>query len=176
MSSSWRKKLAFLSVSATLSLVGAELGLRWLLTQESELAATLRDPDRYADPLTDDDYWLLKHRWDPTYQTLRKTHPRLGWTKFADERQLHDDAAQVGDRRPVLLYGDSFAACTRGTRCFQDFLNEDPAFSAEHYLLNYGVGGFGVGSPEGAGGPTCPLTGADRVRTHTDRTPAIIYR
>jgi hypothetical protein len=44
-----------------------------------------------------------------------------------------------------LLYGDSFAGCltTKG-ECFQGILNADDEFAARCYLLNYGVGNYGV--------------------------------
>ncbi|MCH8038383.1 MAG: hypothetical protein IIC53_14850 [Proteobacteria bacterium] len=45
----------------------------------------------------------------------------------------------------MILYGDSFAATTKQARSFEDILNEDPEFAKEHYLLNYGVSGYGVG-------------------------------
>ncbi len=45
----------------------------------------------------------------------------------------------------MLLYGDSFAACsTDKNECFQGLLNSDPLFSQKYFLLNYGVGGYGV--------------------------------
>jgi hypothetical protein len=45
----------------------------------------------------------------------------------------------------VLLYGDSFAACAVDYKeCFHGILNSDSGFSKNHFLLNYGVGGYGV--------------------------------
>jgi hypothetical protein len=44
-----------------------------------------------------------------------------------------------------LLYGDSFAACaTIKEECFQGILNADSEFAKRGYLVNYGVGGYGV--------------------------------
>ncbi len=57
---------------------------------------------------------------------------------------MHNDSNSIGNKRPVLLYGNSFAMCVYQAKCFQEILNEDKDFARGHYLLNYGVGGYGV--------------------------------
>jgi hypothetical protein len=42
------------------------------------------------------------------------------------------------------LYGDSFSACVDEVECFEDILNADTSFAKANYLLNYGIGGYGV--------------------------------
>jgi hypothetical protein len=70
----------------------------------------------------------------------------LGWIGYFDgDTYLHNDFKHLGRRRPVLLYGDSFAMCVDSVQCFEDILNADSSFTADNYLLNYGVGGYGVG-------------------------------
>lgn len=61
-----------------------------------------------------------------------------------DEDLRHQDAGNIGRRRPVLLFGDSFAAGVGDAESFQNILNHDEAFSRDYYLLNYGVSGYGV--------------------------------
>jgi hypothetical protein len=63
---------------------------------------------------------------------------------FSRETYLHDKAHEIGNRRPVLLYGDSFAETSSSALSFQEILNGNEGFSKNHYLLNYGVGGYGV--------------------------------
>ena len=56
----------------------------------------------------------------------------------------HPDEASLRDRRPVLLFGDSYAQCaTPAEQCFQSLL-EQSELAHEFALLNYGVGGYGL--------------------------------
>ena len=50
---------------------------------------------------------------------------------------------QIRDRRPFLLFGDSFSACVDDVLCFEDLL-ENTQFNSEYVILNYGVGGYGL--------------------------------
>jgi hypothetical protein len=52
----------------------------------------------------------------------------------------------VGGKQPVLLYGDSFAQCASAAskECFHQILNGNEKFAKKYYLLNYGVGGYGI--------------------------------
>ncbi len=123
----------------------AEIGLREVLFGDGKFLAGLREPGRYADYFSDDDYWKLQHRFDRIELPTREAHPVLGWVgRFSGETYLHDQAGQLLGRRPVLLYGDSFAACVAAEDCFDEILNQDAEFSADHFLLNYGVGGYGT--------------------------------
>lgn len=87
----------------------------------------------------------MHYLFDGPYKPPKQSHPDLGWIgDFSRDSYIHNQIEHIGDRRPVLLYGDSFANCVGDVLCFQDLLNSDQAFSKEHYLLNYGVGGYGV--------------------------------
>jgi len=121
----------------------AELALRTLLFNDFALSSSLRDPRYFADN-SSDDYWKLRHRWG--HRSPWRTHPLLGWLSNSIDPDdfSHKEAGNVGARRPVLLYGDSFAQGVRGAQPFQHFLNRDEAFGETHYLLNYGVGGYGL--------------------------------
>jgi hypothetical protein len=74
------------------------------------------------------------------------THPFIGWPpqRFTDTFEYRAPVALAG-RRPVLLYGDSFASCSESLpTCFEHFLDEDARFSGQCYLFNYAVGDHGV--------------------------------
>jgi hypothetical protein len=91
-----------------------------------------------------DDYWKLYFMFGGKYKPPETPHPLLGWVgRFDRETYTHAEYAGIADKRPVLLYGDSFASCAVD-QCFQGILNSDSGFSQNHFLLNYGVGGYGV--------------------------------
>lgn len=150
------KKINFtlLFLSLIISFIIAEIGLRihifnkLPLINNIQVIAKQRAPIIYADPDSEDDYWKLwirsKEYGNPGFRPA-KPHPVLGWIgDFSKDNFIHNKTNYVGNRRPVLIYGDSFTACIRQQRCFQDFLNNDPEFSKNNFLLNYGVSGYGV--------------------------------
>lgn len=139
-----KKTVALALVSLVLSILAAEVGFRWLLFGSGALGESQRDPGLYGDYFSEDFYWKLYRRFGGPHRAPRDPHPLLGWVgPFSRDDYLHDEAAAIGDRRPVLLYGDSYARCVPGELCFEILLNSDQAFSEGHYLLNYGVGGYG---------------------------------
>ena len=139
---------------ATSILVGVtvlicEVGFRTLLFSQVAFMERFREPNLYTDYFSDDDWWKLYYAFNkPANDTAKQPHSLLGWGwagKFSNETYLHAEAGQVGRRRPVLLYGDSFTHCLTALEdCFQGILNKDTEFSKDHYLLNYGVLGYGV--------------------------------
>jgi hypothetical protein len=132
--------LSFVAVALTGGV--AELGFRVLLFSRLSWMETLRKAELYADPRSDD-YWKLRQIFGMPWKEPRPLHPLLGWVGTFDEQFRHHNAARVGGRRPVLLYGDSFAYYHK-PKWFQDYFNQDPAVSKGCYLLNYGVGGYGL--------------------------------
>jgi hypothetical protein len=120
-----------------------EVGFRMVLFSDIPAFDYLKNAANYADRFSDDDYWKLEHLFGGRFP---QPHPVLGWIagRFSEDNYLHHEFEQIGERRPVLLYGDSFAACSPEAVCFQDILNNDVEFSKDHYLLNYGVGSYGV--------------------------------
>lgn len=135
--------LAMLSVSITLAI--SEIGFRGLLFSNIGFMDKFRDASLYASP-SSNDYWKLQHDFDSAHKPPKKPHPLLGWVPVVmnSETYAHTEFNHVEHRRPVLLYGDSFAQCvTPDGTCFQDFLNTDKEFSRSYYFLNYGVGGYG---------------------------------
>jgi hypothetical protein len=127
-----------------------EGAIRFLALSDSPIArrwgAALRSPGNFSNRWSDD-YWMLKYRFadpeariEPTFDSL------LGWRSAAIEPEgyRHADAAGLDGRRPVLLYGDSFALCvTKDEECWQGLL-ERSELGRDHALLNYGVGGYGL--------------------------------
>lgn len=144
----WRKRLVnvlLLVGSTTLALLAAEWVYRRMLFSTQPAFAKLRDANLYADSFNEADHWKLYTLFGGEYRPPEDPHPLLGWRgAFKAKSLLHDDARSVGAKRPVLLYGDSYAQCMPEVRCFQDLLNTDTLFNREHHLLNYGVGGYGV--------------------------------
>lgn len=140
-----RANLILLTVSLLIAFVIGELVFRWMLFSDSDAFQNMRRPELYAS-IQHDDYWKLYYEFGGEYKPPTHPHPLLGWVYMFDGNSyMHHEMEHVRGRRPVLLYGDSFAACVEESECFQDLLNRDSAFARENYLLNYGVGGYGVG-------------------------------
>ena len=138
--------VTLLLVSVFVLFIIAETGFRIILFGNANVFNNQRNPLLYAAPYSDDDYWRLHYRLSDKYVGGQIPVKNPKWINAFIYRNnfMHKYAPNINDRSPVLLYGDSFARCARG-RCFEDFLNTDKTFSKDHYLLNYGVGGYGVG-------------------------------
>lgn len=142
---------ALLLISISVALIVSELALRHMLFSESNVFDSLRNPSAYAiyprdknENFHNEDYWKLHHLWGGGI-SVEEPHPVLGlWGSFFRETLKHVDQGNLNGRRPVILFGDSFAKCVDTVKCFEDYLNNDEEFSAGHYFLNYGVGGYGV--------------------------------
>lgn len=144
------RKLLVLLASALATFVAGELAVRWLVLGESataaRLGAKLRKPEHFARDIGDDDYWKLQALFtDPANEPPVNTDPVLGWTAgIAPGTYVHPDEAHVGARRPILLFGDSFAACVvPPEHCWQG-LFERTELARDHALLNFGAGGYGL--------------------------------
>ena len=140
--------LLVLAVSA-LSLEGL---LRWALFGEGELAGRvarrlgLRRAELYAAPWSSD-YWRLRHRLGQTSAGwIANPDPLLGWLPAEVEAgsYAHSGEGEVGERRAVLLFGDSYARCaTAAADCWEGLLERSP-LGERYRLLNYGAGGYGL--------------------------------
>lgn len=135
--------LLMVTVSIVVTFVAAELMFRAALFSRVPYLESYRNATLYAD-YDSDNYWKLYSmfgKYNPP-----KPHPLLGWVgNFDRDSYTHHEIAKLGNKRPVLLYGDSFAACVVGPEeCFQGILNSDRRFSQDYFLLNYGVLGYGV--------------------------------
>ena len=141
--------------SSLLALVGGllavELCFRWLLFgggAAERMGAELRHAVYFADSTSDDDFWKLFVRLDRAQPPMpdHAYHPDLGWVSAdLDAATLrHAEESGLRGRRPVLLYGDSFARCM-GPReeCFEALL-ERSDLGERYGLLNHGVQGYGL--------------------------------
>ena len=137
----------FCALSAALAVLPAmELLLRLLLLPGCGAGEKHRRAGLYADPYSEDAYWALKRRWNPAPTASPRLDRELGWTgDFDPGTWKHHERHLLKGRRPVLLYGDSFSSCVEGVICFQEILEDEPGFSREFRLLNYGTGGYGIG-------------------------------
>ncbi len=124
-----------------------ELGLRWLLFGGSDSARDLaerwdlRRAGLYASQ-DETDFWKLRRlllpedegRWDPP----NLHDPLLGWRapKILANYD-HERRSAIAGRRPVLLYGASFAA-----RGFEGAFAETE-LEESYALISYAVGGYG---------------------------------
>jgi hypothetical protein len=109
--------------------------------------AKLRRPENFASRW-DDDYWKLQYLFNPDRDAgpSGNSDPVTGWRSQRILRATyeHVDRESLGDRRPVLLYGDSYAYCyTSDEECWQGLLARS-ALGGRYGLLNYGTSGFGL--------------------------------
>ncbi len=140
----WTQNLVLLIFSSLLAFFVGELALRWAIFNGGPGFKNLQNPGNYYYEW-DEDYWKLNLVVDTTSRPPRNPHPTMGWVQGMDrETYYHQNAKHLGRRRPVLLYGDSFSMCIDSVDCFDEILNADTVFSQDNYLLNYGIGGYGV--------------------------------
>lgn len=145
------RAVALLAGGLALALLLGELALRWVLAPGAHERPgwRLRRAGLYADAQSDDDYWKLEHRFRPAGERDSFVHrdARLGWLdpRLEPDTYAHADEGGLRGRRPVLLYGDSFAACTTAPAdCWEGLLERDPELGATHALLNHGTAAFGL--------------------------------
>ncbi|MCC6406926.1 MAG: hypothetical protein IT453_07160 [Planctomycetes bacterium] len=145
------RKIAVRSlVVACLGALVVEGTLRFCLFADAldgtAVARALRSPARFA-ATHEQLYWYLQDRFmrDDRRMEAPNYDAELGWlgSGLASDRTSTDEA-RIGDRRLVLLYGDSYSACTtRANDCFQGLM-DDCALGRDVGLLNLGVGGYGL--------------------------------
>jgi hypothetical protein len=146
-----RRKLAFCLVSLAAGLALLEASFRWVLfgnAAELGIGGALRHSSYYADPRSDDDFWKLHLVVEKLQAPIPSEcyHPLLGWVSAEIDRRTlaHCGNAWLAGRRPILLYGDSYAQCMTGPdSCFQGFLRRTELVR-RYCLLNYGVAGYGL--------------------------------
>jgi hypothetical protein len=131
-------------------LCAAELALRFLLFSDHPaiVARTraLRKPMNFAGRTHDDEYWKLVHAFRG--ENPSRTVPRdslLGWVR-KDVTPLtyeHRQAADLRGRRPLLVFGDSFANCVIGQEeCWEGFMQRS-RLDQQYRVVNYVTGGYG---------------------------------
>src|SRR5688572_29643210 len=99
---------------ATRSLLFSRLCSDW------PLARQLRVQWRFGSAYSDELHYAIRFRWLPEEarafcpEWAPYADPRVGWTSylFAPPDYANLDEAGIGERRVVLLFGDSFAGCS----------------------------------------------------------------
>ncbi len=141
-----------IALSVSIFAVALELGVRFILFSDTAarwpIAHALREPQRFARNSSDDLYWQLA--WNFESPELRgqapNYDPMLGWKsdKILEPDWRHSREDELGSRRPILFFGDSYVACmTPSEECFEGLFATTEL--ADRYLvLNYGVGGYGL--------------------------------
>ncbi|MFT4539481.1 MAG: hypothetical protein ACI835_001928 [Planctomycetota bacterium] len=152
-SSKGRKRLLITAIAITVGALFPEIALRYLLFSDQALARDLgeklRQPSLYTKGVSDADYWKLMYRFgnSSTKKPAKLYDPDLGWIRPGIDPETYANAqhATLAGRRPVLLYGASFAHCvTQREDCFAALL-EHSDLKDDLALINYGVGGYGFG-------------------------------
>jgi hypothetical protein len=154
---SYLLKIGLFLLSLVLCFIIAEVAWRIIIFNNIRILESQKKADLYADAYSEDDYWKLqylfrKSKTDKRKKQIKQKEHRLPSQRNKElfTRQVlrntykHVNFKDVKSRRPVLLYGDSFAACYAQDGCFEHILNNDKTFSKNYYLLNYGVGGYGL--------------------------------
>lgn len=143
-------RIGLLVFSVAVALGALEGVFRVGLFSESLRIELLRYPWRFADADFDDEYWKLAFLFGTGRKAQRVGgyHPLFGWAPpVTPENPLGLISAEpyrIKDLvRPVLFYGNSFVggATPAADRLPQVLDRLLPSYS----VLNYGVGGYGVG-------------------------------
>jgi hypothetical protein len=146
-----RRLLLASLTSLAVGILLTEAAVRFLVFSDLPLAARLgaglRQPRLFAGR-DDEDFWKLMDRFGQGPGPIPEhiAHPSLGWVSAQiDPSTLgHAREDQLLGRRPVLLYGSSFAKCmTSADDCFEGLLQRSSR-GREMGLLNYGVRGYGI--------------------------------
>lgn len=137
--------------STLLAFLLAEFIYQGLLFSKIEKFEFLRNPAFYAvyyqdenEDFYNEDYWKLNFLFGKGFE-INEPHPELGWAGYFNKttyKHWYEDSTAM--RNEVLFYGNSFTMCIDSVKCFEDYLNKDSLFSKNHYMYNYGVGGYGV--------------------------------
>ena len=137
---------ALFLIALIVSFALAEMIFRVMIFSHNKVFEKFRNPGDYADYFSEDLYWKLYYRWDGKYKPPVCVQPELGWIgNYSRYSLIHNEMEKFDGKRPVLLYGDSYAACSRPAAvCFEEILNNDNEFSQSNYLYNYGTGGYGL--------------------------------
>lgn len=148
-----RRKLAVVLLALLGGPLLAELGLRLLLFHPSDLAREwaggLRSAGHFADP-GESVYWRLLWKLESAFSEETPGPPfdaKLGWVKPLLSPGEYELAyrVEVGERRPVLLYGASFAEGSGPLKERMEYFLETSELARSWTLVNYGVGGMGPG-------------------------------
>ncbi|MCK6445740.1 MAG: hypothetical protein L6Q99_05050 [Planctomycetes bacterium] len=146
------KKLAIVAVVLVVLIACLEGAFRWVIFSESDFARrwgySIRRASMYADRWNEDDYWYLDQlfRGEPGLLPRPSFDPWLGWRSHELKPNGYDHFARetLDGRRPILMYGDSFAMCmTESEQCWEGLM-EQSDLGKQYKLVNYGMRGYGI--------------------------------
>lgn len=170
------RRLLSVFVGLLLGVTLAELSLNAFLLSDApgwvSASEGLRQPSLWADQKNDTLYWTLDVKWSGPEQRQRTPNcpdDLLGWVKheITPGTYEHSIAQHIQDRRPVLLYGDSFAhGVTKPPGKFIRLFNQTE-LGDSHALINYGVGGYGTDQAY--------LLCKESLPLFEDRNPIVIF-
>lgn len=154
----WRRVMGRTLVASLGLLVAGLLGeiyLRLVIFHPGALGPLafwpLRRAELYSPGIRDPEFWRLRAHfgfeggmdrrdWERSYDR------RVGWRRpeLEPERLRHKLTYELGSKRPVLFYGDSFTACmTEEQHCWEGLVGRS-RLGESHAILNYGVRGYGL--------------------------------
>jgi hypothetical protein len=143
-----RRRWLVLMVCILLGPLLAEGYVRYqLFGAGSQIGVGICKPQLFADPQLEDEFWRLRRTLaGPPYKETQNFDPLVGWTNRRFRPETYDLwEAPDSERRPLLLYGASYANCVvPPEECF-GALVEQSDLASDFQLLNYGVGGHGAG-------------------------------
>ena len=120
-------------ISVFITLFIGEVIYRKLLFSKGDSFKNLKDPKLYANQEWDDNYWKLAQIWGISKPP--NPNPLLGWGyEFWENSLIYPDMNSLNKKRPVLIYGDSFANCIDSTQCYEEYLNNDSMFSKNNFV------------------------------------------
>ena len=148
-SSRWRLGPSVLLALASFAIVAfmVEIGIRIAIAAG---LPQVRNPGLYADPYSDDAFWILTNHWMTTRFAPRvgAVHPTLGWaTPVSPSNPLgavsRKPLQPEFEREVVLFFGDSFVggAVKKDADRIPQLLDQR---LPEHPVYNLGGGGYGV--------------------------------
>jgi hypothetical protein len=171
---SWPSRILRACMGLCISFLLIECSLHFLMLSDNPTIAKatrrLRVPDLWSDFRYESDYWKLSHLWSLNTRkagAAPNADPVLGWRP---NNIREDYSVKLPDpargRRPVVLYGDSFA---RGLTAREDtyqglFMASE--MGRDHVFFNHGVGGFGLGQTY--------LMMLNSIESYADHDPVVI--
>ena len=113
----WKAKVFLVLLSVLISFGIAEFAFRKMIFGKDPRWERLRQARDYSSNLSDD-YWKLEYQFHQfQYPPTKNPHPLLNWLGAFQRNSLrHWNFIELGNRRPVLLFGDSFAQGVRDHR------------------------------------------------------------
>lgn len=145
--SNWRR-MAVIALVALVSIALFEIVLRCAMFTNATWGEGFRRPGLYCDLRSESLYFQLHQRWnhEPGPMPAGFRHPEVGWlSEGIDPKTLElPGMEELGGRRPVLLFGDSYTKCmTEPDNCFEGWMERSEE-GASYKIFNYGVRAYGI--------------------------------